>query len=233
MLLYTLVYGAMPFDGSDFHRLKKQITSGSYYEPTHHSLASGLIRSMLTVNPAKRANITDIASHWWIDKDSLKLEDELSSSPNRRTSDYFEDDCVFADESKTQPERIVTPVFDSSKKPKKSILKKRNISSGDSGCALSDHRDNETSTVNVEPSSPTESAQTRLRATSETLQCEKGEEFKTRSKSLLTTTVQRVRVRRDSLSSSSSADILDFSYESPSDSSAEPTATSDSMVEAF
>lgn len=33
VLLYTLVYGAMPFDGSNFKRLVKQISSGEYYEP--------------------------------------------------------------------------------------------------------------------------------------------------------------------------------------------------------
>ena len=33
VLLYTLVYGAMPFDGSNFKRLVKQITTGDYYEP--------------------------------------------------------------------------------------------------------------------------------------------------------------------------------------------------------
>ena len=33
VLLYTLVYGAMPFDGSNFKRLVKQISSGDYYEP--------------------------------------------------------------------------------------------------------------------------------------------------------------------------------------------------------
>ena len=32
-MLYTLVYGAMPFDGSNFKRLVKQITTGDYYEP--------------------------------------------------------------------------------------------------------------------------------------------------------------------------------------------------------
>ena len=34
VLLYTLVYGAMPFDGSNFKRLVKQITTGDYYEPS-------------------------------------------------------------------------------------------------------------------------------------------------------------------------------------------------------
>ena len=34
VLLYTLVYGAMPFDGSNFKRLVKQITTGDYFEPS-------------------------------------------------------------------------------------------------------------------------------------------------------------------------------------------------------
>lgn len=33
VLLYTLVYGAMPFDGSNFKRLVKQISQGDYFEP--------------------------------------------------------------------------------------------------------------------------------------------------------------------------------------------------------
>ena len=37
MLLYTLVYGAMPFEGPDFKRLRKQITEGDFYEPANQS----------------------------------------------------------------------------------------------------------------------------------------------------------------------------------------------------
>ena len=60
VLLYTLVYGAMPFDGSNFKRLVKQITTGDYYEPKHPSSASNLIRTMLTVSSEKRANIGNV-----------------------------------------------------------------------------------------------------------------------------------------------------------------------------
>ena len=56
----------MPFDGSNFKRLVKQITNGDYYEPKHPSSASNLIRTMLTVSSEKRANIGDICSHWWV-----------------------------------------------------------------------------------------------------------------------------------------------------------------------
>ena len=84
VLLYTLVYGAMPFDGSNFKRLVKQITTGDYYEPKSPSQASGLVRTMLTVSNEKRANIGDICSHWWVnegygDKSCLQEAEYLAS----------------------------------------------------------------------------------------------------------------------------------------------------------
>ncbi|GBP32851.1 NUAK family SNF1-like kinase 1, partial [Eumeta japonica] len=66
VLLYTLVYGAMPFDGSNFKRLVRQISNGDYYEPKNPSSASPLIRDMLTVDPLKRADITYICDHSWV-----------------------------------------------------------------------------------------------------------------------------------------------------------------------
>lgn len=66
VLLYTLVYGTMPFDGFDHKNLIRQISSGEYKEPTQPSDARGLIRWMLMVNPERRANIEDIANHWWV-----------------------------------------------------------------------------------------------------------------------------------------------------------------------
>ncbi|XP_045513662.1 uncharacterized protein LOC123707566 isoform X4 [Pieris brassicae] len=66
VLLYTLVYGAMPFDGSNFKRLVRQISNGDYYEPKNPSSASPLIRDMLTVDPLKRADIVYICDHPWV-----------------------------------------------------------------------------------------------------------------------------------------------------------------------
>lgn len=66
VLLYTFVYGAMPFDGSDFQRLRRQITDGNYMEPRKPSDATGLIRHLLTPDPKKRATIEAICRHWWI-----------------------------------------------------------------------------------------------------------------------------------------------------------------------
>ena len=56
----------MPFDGSDYGRLRAQITRGDYYEPPKPSAATGLIRDMLQPCAEARANIDDICEHWWL-----------------------------------------------------------------------------------------------------------------------------------------------------------------------
>jgi len=66
VLLYTLVYGAMPFDGTNFKRLVKQISEACYYEPKQRSKASPLIGRLLCADPAKRATIIDICSDPWV-----------------------------------------------------------------------------------------------------------------------------------------------------------------------
>ncbi|CAH1154094.1 unnamed protein product [Phaedon cochleariae] len=83
VLLYTLVYGAMPFDGSNFKRLVKQISQGDYFEPAKPSPASPLIRDMLTVNPRNRADVERICTHWWVNEgyndNCLDISEELAN----------------------------------------------------------------------------------------------------------------------------------------------------------
>ncbi|XP_044742368.1 probable serine/threonine-protein kinase MARK-C [Chrysoperla carnea] len=83
VLLYTLVYGAMPFDGSNFKRLVKQISQGDYFEPKTPSPASPLIREMLTVSASRRADMEKICSHWWVneghDESCLDIAEDLAN----------------------------------------------------------------------------------------------------------------------------------------------------------
>uniref|UniRef100_A0A0N4ZC60 Protein kinase domain-containing protein n=1 Tax=Parastrongyloides trichosuri TaxID=131310 RepID=A0A0N4ZC60_PARTI len=86
ILLYTLVYGSMPFDGRDFNRMVRQIKRGAYYEPDTPSTASMLIRNMLRVNPDRRADIDDIASHWWLNlEENMPVIQEL---PENQITDH-------------------------------------------------------------------------------------------------------------------------------------------------
>ena len=85
VLLYTLVYGAMPFDGSNFRRLVKQISESNYYEPSEvdkRSSASDLIKKLLTVDPLKRATIVDICNDPWVnagyDNSLIQLSQDLA-----------------------------------------------------------------------------------------------------------------------------------------------------------
>ncbi|XP_076362384.1 uncharacterized protein LOC143253072 isoform X2 [Tachypleus tridentatus] len=82
VLLYTLVYGTMPFDGGNFKRLVRQICEGDYHEPIKKS-ATGLIRQLLTVSPAKRATIVDICTDSWVnlgyDHSLLQIAEDLSN----------------------------------------------------------------------------------------------------------------------------------------------------------
>ncbi|UXI20366.1 hypothetical protein NH340_JMT06309 [Sarcoptes scabiei] len=83
VLLYTLVYGAMPFDGSNFKKLVKQISEASYYEPAEKSPASDLIHKLLAPDPKERASIIDICTDEWVNQDSehmlLQVAEDLSN----------------------------------------------------------------------------------------------------------------------------------------------------------
>ncbi|KAL1116821.1 hypothetical protein AAG570_005291 [Ranatra chinensis] len=68
VLLYTLVYGTMPFDGSNFKRLVRQISQGEYYEPKTPSNASKLIRALLTVKGPDRLDITGVCKNMWLNE---------------------------------------------------------------------------------------------------------------------------------------------------------------------
>ncbi|UJR35847.1 hypothetical protein I4U23_028591 [Adineta vaga] len=66
VLLYTLVYGSMPFQGGDYNRLVRNITAGDFIQPREQSGALSLIRYCLTPNASNRATTKDILRHDWL-----------------------------------------------------------------------------------------------------------------------------------------------------------------------
>ncbi|ESO09961.1 hypothetical protein HELRODRAFT_73300 [Helobdella robusta] len=66
IVLYVLVVGSLPFDGSNLASLRKRILAGKFRVPFFMSTeCEDLIRCMLNVDPTKRASMNDIINHRW------------------------------------------------------------------------------------------------------------------------------------------------------------------------
>uniref|UniRef100_A0A0B6ZQP0 non-specific serine/threonine protein kinase n=1 Tax=Arion vulgaris TaxID=1028688 RepID=A0A0B6ZQP0_9EUPU len=82
VILYTLVYGAMPFESNNLVSLKQQISEGDYNVPSKLSDAAGLIRHMLTVTPSRRATMEDALRHWWVNFGHTQMPNDMPYSPD-------------------------------------------------------------------------------------------------------------------------------------------------------
>lgn len=66
VILYALLCGKLPFDDEYIPNLFKKIKGGIFTLPPHLSDSTkGILRSMLNVDPLKRATITQIREHPW------------------------------------------------------------------------------------------------------------------------------------------------------------------------
>ncbi|XP_063898842.1 uncharacterized protein Sik3 isoform X4 [Helicoverpa armigera] len=67
VVLYVLVCGALPFDGSTLHELRSVVLSGKFRIPYFMSQdCEHLIRHMLVVEPEKRLSLRSVARHRWL-----------------------------------------------------------------------------------------------------------------------------------------------------------------------
>uniref|UniRef100_A0A8C7Y056 non-specific serine/threonine protein kinase n=1 Tax=Oryzias sinensis TaxID=183150 RepID=A0A8C7Y056_9TELE len=81
VLLYTLVYSSMPFDGTSHAKLTDQISQGRYHRANPPSDACSLIDWLLTVRVEDRATIEDVANHWWVNWGYEESVCDCPSSP--------------------------------------------------------------------------------------------------------------------------------------------------------
>ncbi|XP_051763080.1 serine/threonine-protein kinase SIK2-like [Ctenopharyngodon idella] len=70
VLLYVLVCGTLPFDGTTLLALRRRVTDGRFRVPFFMSQGcESLIRRMLAVDPAKRFSVAQIKQHHWMQAD--------------------------------------------------------------------------------------------------------------------------------------------------------------------
>ena len=64
VVLYAMICGFLPFEGSENNELYKKIIDGKYSIPSHvSSQGRELVYQMLNTNPKKRINISQIKKH--------------------------------------------------------------------------------------------------------------------------------------------------------------------------
>ncbi|KAK7602325.1 hypothetical protein V9T40_007914 [Parthenolecanium corni] len=91
VILYTLVSGSLPFDGSTLRELRERVLRGKYRIPFYMSTdCENLLRKFLVLNPAKRASLETIMKDKWMnlgyEEDELKpyIEPSLDFKEQKR-----------------------------------------------------------------------------------------------------------------------------------------------------
>ncbi|XP_073699257.1 serine/threonine-protein kinase SIK1-like [Garra rufa] len=81
VLLYVLVCGTLPFDGTTLPALRRRVTDGRFRVPFFMSQdCESLIRRMLAVDPAKRFSVEQIKQHRWMQVDPSAMCQSPSST---------------------------------------------------------------------------------------------------------------------------------------------------------
>lgn len=94
VILYTLVSGSLPFDGSTLRELRERVLRGKYRIPFYMSTdCENLLKKFLVLNPSKRASLETIMKDRWMNMgydDELKpyIEPESDLADHKRIGRY-------------------------------------------------------------------------------------------------------------------------------------------------
>lgn len=115
----------MPFDGSNFKKLVKQISEANYFEPTEKSGASNLIHKLLTPDPKERASIIDICTDEWVNQDSEHLLLQVAEDLSNLTKHAVRLDMLLALAPGTPTEQKTASLNEEQNKEEMDVFKKR------------------------------------------------------------------------------------------------------------
>ncbi|XP_006833915.1 PREDICTED: serine/threonine-protein kinase SIK3 isoform X2 [Chrysochloris asiatica] len=102
VVLYVLVCGALPFDGSTLQNLRARVLSGKFRIPFFMSTeCEHLIRHMLVLDPSKRLSMEQICKHKWMklgdaDPNFDRLIAECQQLKEERQTDPLNEDVLLA-----------------------------------------------------------------------------------------------------------------------------------------
>ncbi|KAI5704735.1 hypothetical protein M8J76_003784 [Diaphorina citri] len=86
VILYTLVSGSLPFDGSTLRELRERVLRGKYRIPFYMSTdCENLLKKFLVLNPAKRASLENIMKDKWM---NMGYEEEELKPYTEPEADY-------------------------------------------------------------------------------------------------------------------------------------------------
>ncbi|KAL7286915.1 hypothetical protein TKK_0018859 [Trichogramma kaykai] len=87
VILYTLVSGSLPFDGSTLRELRERVLRGKYRIPFYMSTdCEALLKKFLVLNPTKRASLENIMKDKWMNTgyEDDELKPYLEPEPDYR-----------------------------------------------------------------------------------------------------------------------------------------------------
>ena len=86
VILYTLVSGSLPFDGSTLRELRERVLRGKYRIPFYMSTdCENLLKKFLVLNPSKRASLENIMKDKWM---NMGYEDDELKPYSEPEPDY-------------------------------------------------------------------------------------------------------------------------------------------------
>ncbi|XP_048488188.1 serine/threonine-protein kinase MARK2 isoform X4 [Plutella xylostella] len=89
VILYTLVSGSLPFDGSTLRELRERVLRGKYRIPFYMSTdCENLLKKFLVLNPAKRASLEGIMRDKWMNTGYEDDELRPHQEPRRDFKDH-------------------------------------------------------------------------------------------------------------------------------------------------